>query len=63
MEYVEHTCKVLYNLVHANASTRSLKNRLSAIFAHFITHEWFYVHYKFILCIINVLHKLKYRMR
>ena len=60
MEYVEHTNKVLYNLVRANASTRILKNKLSAIFAHFITHYWFY---KFILCIINVLHKLKYGMR
>ena len=43
MEYVEHTRKVLYNLVRANASTRSLKNRLSAIFARFIAHDWFYV--------------------
>ena len=41
MEYVEHTCTVLYNLVHANASTRSL-NMID-----------FMVHYKFILCILH----------
>ena len=39
MEYVEHTSKVLYNLVRANSSTQALKIRLSAIFAHFITHD------------------------
>ena len=63
MEYVEHTRKVLYNLVRANASTRSLQNRLSAIFAHLLHMIDLMSHYKFILCIINVLHKLKYRMR
>ena len=59
MEYVEHTRKVLYNLVRANANTQSLKNRLH-ILLHMID---FMSYYKFILCIINVLHKLKYRMR
>ena len=39
MEYVEHTSKVLYNLVRANSSKRALTIRLSVIFAHFVTHD------------------------
>ena len=62
MEYVEHTRKVLYNLVGANVSTRSLKKDFPP-FLHILLHmNDFISHYKFILCIINVLHKLKYRM-
>ena len=63
MEYVEHTRKVIYNLVRANASTRSLKIRLFVIFPHLLHMIDFMSHYKFILGIINVLYKLKYRMR
>ena len=39
MEYDEHTSKALYNLFRASLSTRALKIGLSAIFAHFITHD------------------------
>ena len=61
MEYVEHTSKVLYNLVCANSSMRALKIRLSAIFAHSLHMIDFMSHYELILCIINFLHKLKCR--
>ena len=63
MEYVEHTRKVLYNLVRANARTQSLKIDFPP-FLHILLHIIdFMSHYKFILCIIIVLHKLRYRMR
>ena len=58
MKYVEQTSKILYNLVRANSSTQALKIRLSTIFAHFITRDWFYVSLYLI-----ILHKLKYRLR
>ena len=49
MEYVEHTRKVLYNLVRANARTQSLKIDFPP-FLHILLHMIdFMSHYKFIL--------------
>ena len=62
MEYVEHTRKVLYNLVRG-FKTRSLKMDFPPSL-HILLHMIdFMSYYRFILCIINVLHKLKYRTR
>ena len=65
MEYVEHTSSVLNNFVLANSSTRALKIDFPPflrILLHMIDFMYMY-NYKFILSLINFLHKLKYRMR